>query len=325
VTLSATPQTRRQRRSDFRQRWLGALGTVLLVAGCTSPTSEGSPGASGIPGTSPSAAAPTAVAGSAGASIAPSVAPPTSAPTAVPAPTGTISEGFEYGDILKVQVNNLAVRAQPKRTAALVHAYELGGPAPVDHGLVRLDRGDFVSVHLGPVQVGSTVWYLVYPSLDGDFHTSPIDWYTEHPSDGSPGPGWMAASVGADVYATLVREPGNSELEGFEPVGLNAAGTGPFVSAPQPRHDGWSFSWAAATPEASDPCTVHVELVPGDATVEPVTAIETSTSAVKVSVLGGKFLTAPWLPAPAGSWDTFTVQVSGTCRWAIRLTPLHHD
>lgn len=243
----------------------------------------------------------------------------------MPAATGTISEGAGYGDILKVAVNNLAVRAQPKRTAALVHAYELGGPAPVDHGVVRLDRGDFVSVHLGPVQVGSTIWYLVYPSLGGAFHTSPISWYTEHPSEGSPGPGWMAASVGNDVYATLVREPSDGELEGFEPIGLNAAGTGPYVSPPQPRHDGWSFTWAAATPEASDPCTIRVNLVPAEGTVEPVTALNTTTSAVKVSALGGKFLTAPWLPAPAGSWETFTVQVSGSCRWALRLTPLHHD
>ncbi|HUG29627.1 MAG TPA: hypothetical protein VMQ65_03815 [Candidatus Limnocylindria bacterium] len=243
----------------------------------------------------------------------------------MPAPTGTISEGAHYGDILKVEVNRLAVRAQPKRTAALVHAYELGGPAPIDHGLVRLNSGDFVSVHLGPVQVGSTVWYLVYPSLDGDFHTSPITWYTQHPSEGSPGPGWMAASVGDDVYATLVREPSDGELVAFEPIGLNAAGTGPYVSPPQPRHDGWSFTWAAASPRSGDPCTVHVQLVPADAAVEPVTAIQTTTSGVKVSARGGKFLTAPWLPAPAGSWDTFTVQVSGSCRWAIRLTPLHHD
>jgi hypothetical protein len=224
-----------------------------------------------------------------------------------------------------VEVNNLAVRAQPRRTAELVHAYELGGPAPIDHGLVRLDRGDFVSVHLGPVQVGSTLWYLVYPSLDGDFQTSPVTWYTEHPSEGSPGPGWMAASVGSDVYATLVREPSDGELEGFEPIGLNAAGTGPYVSPPQPRHDGWSFTWAAATPDASDPCTFDAQLFPSDTAVAPVTAIETTTTGVKVSSRNGKFLTAPWLPTPAGSWETFTVQVSGSCRWALRLTPLHHD
>ena len=56
-----------------------------------------------------------------------------------------------------------------------------------------------------------------------------------------------------------------------------------------------------------------------------ITAIETTTTSVKVSSRNGKFLTAPWLPAPAGSWETFTVQVSGSCRWALRLTPLHHD
>jgi hypothetical protein len=311
-----------KRRPATRRRWLGALGTALVLAGCGSPTSEGSPGAGGSPATSPSGSLPTAAPGSPGASAAPS---PTAAPTPAPAPTGTITVGAKYGDILKVEVNNLAVRAQPRRTAELVHAYELGGPAPIDHGLVRLDRGDFVSVHLGPVQVGSTLWYLVYPSLDGDFQTSPVTWYTEHPSEGSPGPGWMAASVGSDVYATLVREPSDGELEGFEPIGLNAAGTGPYVSPPQPRHDGWSFTWAAATPDASDPCTFDAQLFPSDTAVAPVTAIETTTTGVKVSSRNGKFLTAPWLPTPAGSWETFTVQVSGSCRWALRLTPLHHD
>lgn len=296
----------------------------MILAGCGSPTSDGSPGATGIPGTSPGVAAPTVAAETTGASTAPSSAPAPTA-TAAPAPTGTLSEGFHYGDILKVQVNNLAVRAQPKRTAALVHAYDLTGPAPIDHGLVRLDKGAFVSVHLGPVKVGQTAWYLVWPSRDGDFHTSPITWYTAHPSEGTPGPGWMAASVGDDVYATLVREPGVAELEGWEPIGLNAAGTGSFTSAPQPRHDGWAFTWAAAAPRSGDPCTLHVQLVPADVDFEPVTAIETTTSGVKVSAVGGRFLTAPWLPASPGSWETFTVEVSGTCRWAIRLTPLHHD
>jgi hypothetical protein len=225
-----------------------------------------------------------------------------------------------------VQVNNLAVRAQPRRTAALVHAYDLTGPAPIDHGVVRLDTGAFVSVHVGPVRVGQTVWYLVWPSKDGDFHTSPVTWYTQHPSEGSPGPGWMAASVGDDVYATLVREPGNAELEGYEPVGMNLAGTGPIVSAPQPRHDGWSFTWAVATTTSGTPCNVLVELVPEDGDFEPVSVLETTTSGVKVSSRNGAFVTAPsWLPAAVGSWETFTVEVSGTCRWAIRLTPLHHD
>jgi hypothetical protein len=250
------------------------------------------------------------------------VAPP---PTSPPAATGTPSEGFNYGDILKVQVTNLAVRAQPKRSAALVHAYDLSGPAPIDHGLVRLDKGAFVSVHLGPIRVGETVWYLVWPSKDGDFHTSPIGWYTQHPSEGTPGPGWMATSVGADVYASLAREPSIAELVSFEPVGVNLAGTGPLASLPQPRHDGWSFTWAIATTESGTPCHALVELVPEDGDFEPVTVLGTSTSGVKVSPRNGAFVTAPWLPADAGSWESFAVEASGTCRWAVRLTPLHHD
>ena len=236
-----------------------------------------------------------------------------------------VSAGFMYGDVLRVRVDRLAVRKQPKRSAALVHAYELDGPTPVDHGLVRLSAGSFVSVHMGPVTIGETVWYLVWPSESGTMHESSIAWYTEHPSEGGPGPGWMATQVGDDIYATLFRKPGATELESYEPLGLTAAGTGPYVSAPQPRHDGWAFTWAAATPVPDTSCEVRVQLVPADGDFVPLTALDTSTSGVKVSPVAGSFTAAPWLPAAAGSWSTFIVEVTGTCRWALRLTPLHHD
>lgn len=307
-----------RRRSDTRRRCFASFTLSVVLAGCGTPTSPSSPGAS-VPAASPGSST---AAATAPASAAPSTETP---PTPTPAPTGTVSAGFGYGDILKVQVTNLAVRAQPKRSAALVHAYDLTGPAPIDHGLVRLDKGAFVSVHLGPIRVGETAWYLVWPSKDGNFHTSPINWYTQHPSEGSPGPGWMATSVGADVYATLVREPGNAELESYEPIGMNLAGTGPLASALQPRHDGWSLTWAIATTASGTPCNALVELVPEDGDFEPVAVLETTTSGVKVSSRNGVFVTAPWLPAAAGSWETFAVEASGTCRWAIRLMPLHHD
>lgn len=308
-----------------------AVAVGSIVAACGAPSNQGSPGPSGATPTGSANTAPSSSSapGSTVPATGPASAPPSAAPATgsppTPAPTGSISPGFAYGDVLLVRVDRLAVRKQPKRSAALVHAYELDGPAPIDHGLVRLSAGAFVSVHLGPVTVGETVWYLVWPSESGVMHESSIDWYTQHPSDGSPGPGWMATQVGDESYATLFRQPGAAELESYEPLGLNAAGTGPFASAPQPRHDGWDFTWAASTPVPDTTCTVRVDLVPGDGDFEPVTLLDTSTGGVKVSSVGGSFKTAPWLPAAAGSWTTFTLEVSGTCRWAVRLTPLHHD
>jgi hypothetical protein len=135
----------------------------------------------------------------------------------------------------------------------------------------------------------------------------------------------MAAQVGDDLYMTLHRRPSLEEIEEFLPLGLNVAGTGNYESPPQPRHDFFLFDWAVATPVADTSCDLIVSLVPADADFEPVFALSTSTSGVKVAPVAGVAVNAPWLPAPAGSWETFTVRVSGTCTWAIRLTPLHHD
>ncbi len=324
MTLRQRAHTRR-----LLLRIVAVTAATAILAGCGSQAGPATDGSSSAVASGP-------VSGSPSPGLVPTAPPsgppsstPTSTtappPTAVPAPTGTLSAGFGYGDVLKVGVNNLAVREQPKRSAPLVHGYELDGPAPIDHGLVRLDKGQFVSVHLGPITAGQTAWYLVWPTKSGTIHDSPIDWWTEHPSEGSPGPGWMATQVGDDVYATLHRRPGMAELETLEPLGLNAAGTGPFVSAPQPRHDGWTFTWAIATPVPETSCTARIQLVPADGDFEPVTVLETTTGGVKVSPVAGLFKTAPWLPASAGSWETFTLEVSGTCRWAVRLTPLHHD
>jgi hypothetical protein len=318
---------RRVRRSTTRHS--AAILTVLALAACgpqIQSTASSVPVGSTAPSIGVASPAPTltpSLEPSAPPTVAPTVVPPTPAPT--PAPTPFVTEGFQYGDILKVQVNSLAARQQPKRSAALVHGYDLDGPAPVDDGLVRLDKGDFVSVHLGPLRVGQTVWYLVWPSDHGGFHDNEVDWYHGDPGITAGGPAWVAASVGESVYLKFQRRPDQTELETFLPVGVNAAGTGPYVSPPQQRHDFFLFDWAASTPVPDTSCSLKVTLVPSDPAVAPVTAINTTTTSVKVASLDGKAVNAPWLPAPDGSWSTFTVNVSGTCRWAIRLTRLDHD
>lgn len=246
-------------------------------------------------------------------------------PPSVPPASAFPTETFLYSDILKVQVDRLAARVQPKRSSALVHLYDTTGESPLDRGEVRLKKGDYVSVQLGPIRVGATVWYLVWPATGTTLHGAGAGWYTGSPADVSPGPAWVAASVDADVYLTFHRRPDVEEIEAFEPLGLNAAGTGPFESAAQPRHDGWLLHWAAAAPDSGSSCSFRVTLAPSDAAVAAREPLDTSTSGVKVSPIQGTFVSAPWLPAAPGSWETFTLQVAGTCRWAVRLTPLHHD
>lgn len=304
------------------QRLLGVLGVAIAVAGCGGQT-QGSPVASGAPsavstdpvGTS-SPIEPTGGTPS-GASL---------APTATPAATAALANGFHVGDILKIQVNSLAARIAPKRSAALVHAYDISGPAPVDKGSVRLDKGEFVSVELGPLPIGDTVWYLVWPAPGAKLHPGGTEWYTKPPNDGSPLAGWVAASVGKDVYMSLQRRPDASEIEMFAPSGVPAAGLGNYASAPQPRHDGFLFWWAAAAPVSGTTCSVKVELVPSDGDFDPKVALATTTTTtVKIGPLAGTFTSAPWLPAPDGSWETFTIQVTSTCNWAIRVLRLEHD
>lgn len=299
-----------------------ALGAILVFAGCGTQAPTGSAGAStAVP------AGVTAPAVTAGSSALPAVSlPPASIPpTAAPAATPTLHTGFQYSDVLKIQVSSLAVRKSPKRSAALVHGYDLSGPAPIDYGLVRLDKGDFVSVELGPVPIGNTVWYLVWRATATTLHPPGMEWYSGAPGITAGGPGWMAASVGGEAYATLHRRPELAEIEEFLPLGVNAAGLGNYESPPQPRHDGFLFEWAAAAPVSGTACAFNVSLVPADADFASEVAVNTTTSTVKVSPLAGSFFTVPWLPAPEGSWTTFTVRVTSTCNWAIRLTPLHHD
>lgn len=253
-----------------------------------------------------------------------SAAPQSSAP-ATPVPSPRLNPGFQLADILKVQVNSLAARIAPKRTAALVHAYDLSGPAPIDGGTVRLDKGAFVSVELGPVPVGDTVWYLVWPAAGAKLHPGGLEWYGTPPPEGAPIPAWVAASVGSDVYLKLERHSSAAEIAAFGAPGVMAAGRGSFASAPQERHDAFQLGWAASTTASGTNCTVKVAMVPADGDIDPKVGVQTSTTTVKVGPLGGTGVSAPWLPAESGSWTTFTVNVTGTCNWAFHLVRLEHD
>ena len=301
-----------------RPRFLALALLVTLAAGACGGQGEATSGPSAGGATPAGTAAPSAAAGA-------SPVPTTIVPTATPAATPLLNPGFRFADILRVQVNSLAARIAPKRTAALVHAYDISGPAPVDGGSVRLDKGDFVSVELGPVPVGDTVWYLVWPAAGAKLHPSGLEWYMTPPMAGQPGPAWMAASVGGDVYLKLERHPTAAEIEAFGPPGVMAAGRGSYVSEPQPRHDAFQLGWAAATPSSGTSCKIKITLVPADADFAPKVALETSTTSVKVSPLEAVNVGAPWLPADAGSWTTFTINVTGTCNWAFHLVRLEHD
>lgn len=237
-------------------------------------------------------------------------------------------KGFEYSDILRVEVNRLAVRTGPTLDSALMQGERIVGVAAAEPiGDVRLDTGDFVSVQLGPLPIGDVVWYLVWPAEDARLMYSTVSWNTTPGGDGS-GPGWVAGAVGQEPYLALYRRPEVSEVEQYLPVGLNVSGTGDYVSEPQARHDMFSFDWAAAAAADSDatPCAFSVNLHPIDG-VAPIVAAKTSTSGVAQGPRSGpgSIPDTPWGPSAGGSWDSFTVRITSDCTWTIRLTPLHHD
>jgi hypothetical protein len=230
---------------------------------------------------------------------------------------------FQYWDILRVEVSGPAVREAPMLSSHLLQAVPVGGvPAGEPLGDVRLDAGDFVSVHLGPLPIGDTVWYLVWPAEDARLGYSTV-WWDDVPVDGGVRPGWVAASVGKDQYLTLYRRSETSPIEqGF----LVVSGTGDHESGPQARHDLFAFNWAVAVDDSPSPCAFSVTLVPEDGAA-PVVAVETSTTDVKQGAMSGSGsqVETPWGPSAGGSWDSFTVSISSGCTWAVGLWPAGHD
>jgi len=237
--------------------------------------------------------------------------------------------GFQYSDILRVEVNGLAVRQAPSLTSPLAQGYRNDAVTMVPTGDVRLNAGDFVSVHLGPLPIGDTVWYMVWPAEDARLHYSPTATWDSNgdiETVGGSDPAWVAASVSEDQYLTLYQRPSTSEIEQFLPVGLTLSGMGDYESEPQARHDLFLFNWAAAVDDHPSPCAFSVTLVPEDG-AEPVVAIETSTSDVAQGPLGGPGAvpSTPWGPSAGSSWDSFTVSITSGCTWTVGLHALHHD
>jgi|GEM_PF-3544776 hypothetical protein len=305
-------------RTNARRRLIGALGVMAIVAGCSSPVT--SPRASPEGTTAPI---------DTGALLTP---PPTLSPTKtpgvgsteVPPSPGTVTtNGFHFDDILKIQIDKLAVRTAPTKTARLVHQYLILGTTASDLGEVRLNTGNFVKVQLGPLQVGNITWYLVWPAAGATLDDQTTNWYDQAPLAGQPVPAWIATAVGSTKYVTLERRPTTAEIEAVDAPGLVIAGTGNYVSAPMPRHDAFLFYWAATITGTATTCPFKVQLVPDDADFEPLTALDTSTTSVKAAPVAGSAL--PWAVAGSSTWVNFTLEITSSCRWAIRLVRLEHD
>ena len=263
----------------------------------------------------------------------PSSQSPTPAPSAISSPTmeptltpstsettasGEILNGFGLNDILRVDVNRLAVRVAPYTDMPLATGWTLDGTSTGD---VRLNIGDFVSVDLGPVKIGDTTWYRVWPAEGGQLMYSTVWWDTKDNGANPVEPGWIAAAVGPDVYLTLHEafhaEPWLSSLP------LLASGTGDYDSGPLEGFDLFQLRWIYLIDDQIAPCDFRVALEPV-AGGEEVVAVETSTlGAFEEGSVG--LGNGDRTPVVGEGFEPFKLRVATGCEWSLLLEPQAHD
>jgi hypothetical protein len=280
----------------IRLRWL-ALGVVL--AGCASdaPATSGSPSAEASGSASPST----------------SSAPSTAASPSVAEPTGELLEGYGLFDLLQAEVDALAVRVAPDIQAPLATGYRLFDGTSI--GDVRLNTGDYVTVDLGPLQIGEITWYRVWPAEGGRPGYSTILWDTQNNGANPVEPGWVAASVGADEFLSLYHEAPafDPEAAGL-PAPLGISGVGDYLSEPQDGFDLFALWWAYAIDEQAAPCDLTVTLVPVGGGTELVAVDGSLTGAFDE---GQEHLN----PEP----EPYQLAVASGCEWTLHLEALGHD
>jgi hypothetical protein len=284
-----------------RLRWL-ALG--VLLAGCASndPATSASPSSEASGSASPSTS---------------SAPPSTAAPPSVAEPTGELLEGYGLFDLLQAEVDALAVRVAPDTQAPLATGYRLFDGTSI--GDVRLNTGDYVTVDLGPLQLGETTWYRVWPAEGGRPGYSTILWDTQNNGANPVEPGWVAASVGSDEYLSLYHEaPEFDPVAAGLPAPLLISGIGDYLSGPQDGFDLFALYWAHAIDEQVAPCdlTVTMVAVNGGASFAP----------VDVSLTGAFDEGQEHINfASHGPIGPYQVSVSSGCEWSLHLEALGHD
>jgi hypothetical protein len=190
-------------------------------------------------------------------------------------------------------------------------------------GDVRLNSGDFVSVELGPVMIGDTTWYRVWPAEGGLLHHSSVSWNANGTMDGSTHPAWVAAAVGPDVYLTLHEAyEFDRSVTGLPPA-LHVSGTGDYVSEPLENHDLLGLQWIFLIDDQLAPCAFTVTLEPA-AGGSGVVAVDASTiGAYEIGAVG--LGTGDRTPVVGQKFEPFQVRVASGCEWSVLLEWLAHD
>jgi hypothetical protein len=232
-----------------------------------------------------------------------------------------VLKGFAVDDVLRVEVNDLAVRVKPYLNQPLATASTFDGAKLNVIGPVRLNAGDYVSVDLGPVKIGETTWYRVFPAEGGRLHYSTVNWDTNGTIDGALEPAWVAATVGPDVYLSLYQA--NQPEPWMSGLPLLVSGAGDYVSGPLQSTDLFLLNWVYLIDDQLAPCDFRVTLasIGGG---EGVVAVDASTiGAFEEGSVGlGQ---GDGTPVAGEGVDTFELRVASGCEWTLRLEPLPHD
>lgn len=287
---------------------MAACTSVLLIA-CSSAALSGSPTATPTSTVEPSP------------SSSPSIAPTASPPQATA--SGDVLAGFALNDILRVEVNGLAVRVQPYTDMLLTTGWTWNGSGYESIGDVRLNAGDFVSVELGPVMIGDTTWYRVSPAEGGLLHHGTVIWNSKNPMDGGTYPAWVAASVGPDIYLTLHEAYEYDRSVVGLPPSLLVSGTGDYVSEPLENHDLIGLEWIFLIDDQSAPCDFTVTLEPAAGGTGVVVVDESLMGALEEGAVG--LGTGDRKPVVGEGFEPFLVRVASGCEWSILLEWMAHD
>lgn len=285
--------------------------SLLVLASCASPPTP-------TPEPSASDAAP-----SAETSHAPVSSPSTSASASASAPSPTPASGspeFGFEDILRIEVDRLAVRVAPLSHMPLATGWQDG---ITDVGDVRLDSGDFVSVDLGPLRIGDTSWYRVRPAENGQLGVSSVVWDTKFDGPNGMEPGWIAAVAGDEervsLEAAAVHEP---FLDGLP---LLVSAVGDLESDTFEGYDKYLIEWAyASVDEQPEHCGFYVALVTPDRSASLI-LLDQGYSGVGafhdgIAEIGG----GDGVPLVGDDFMPLFLVVASQCAWSVRIEGVPH-
>jgi hypothetical protein len=229
--------------------------------------------------------------------------------------------GFEFEDILRVEVDALGVQVAPLTHMPLATGWQDG---ITDIGEVRLNTGDYVSVELGPLRIGDTTWYRVLPAENAELHASTVWWDTKFDGPDDVEPGWIAAAIGDDAFVTLQQ---STEPESFlDGLPLLASGAGDYESGPIEGSDLYVIEWAYVADDGQPAqCGFTVSMAAGDSAAE-VVILDLGRTGVGAYHDGAAEIGAGnRTPVVGDDFSPLLLRISSGCSWTVRLQGVPHD